>query len=104
MSTFDKELDSFFEKFAKHSENYAKTLEEEEKKEREESYIPTPEEKECILKSLHMNAEELDYYILKKKSDECIVVTTPRRNWMTLSGREWEVSLATGIAHCTRMS
>ena len=25
MSTFDKELDSFFEKFAKHSESYAKT-------------------------------------------------------------------------------
>ena len=40
MSTFDKELNSFFEKFTKHSENYTKTLEEEEKKEREESYVP----------------------------------------------------------------
>lgn len=104
MDKFKDEFNAFCDKFAKSAENYAKTLEEEEKKEREESYIPTSEEKECILKSLHMNAEELDYYILKKKSDECIVVTTPRRNWMTLSGREWEVSLETGIAHCTRMS
>ena len=39
MSTFDKELNSFFEKFAKHSENYTNTLEED-KKEREESYVP----------------------------------------------------------------
>ena len=104
MDKFKDEFNAFCDKFAKSAEDYSKTLEEEEKKEREESYIPTHEEKECILKSLHMNAEELDYYILKKKSDECIVVTTPRRNWMTLSGREWEVSLATGIAHCTRMS
>ena len=104
MDKFKDEFNTFCGKFAKRTKDYAKTLEEEEKKEREESYVPTSKEKECILKTLHMNAEELDYYILKKKSDDCIIVTTPRRNWMTLSGREWEVSLATGIAHCTRMS
>ena len=104
MDKFKDEFNAFCGKFAKSTKDYTKTLEEEDKKEREESCVPTPKEKECILKTLHMNAEELDYYILKKKSDECIVVSTPRRNWMTLSGREWEVSLATGIAHCTRMS
>jgi len=102
--TFKDEFDAFCDKFSKYAKNYAETLEEEEKKEREESYVPTPEEKECILNSLHMNADELDYYILKKKSDDCIIVTTPRHNWMTLSGREWEVSLSTGTANCIRMS
>ena len=101
---FKDAFDEFCDKFSKHAKNYAETLEEEEKKEREESYVPTPEEKECIMKSLRMNTDELDYYILKKKSDDCIIVTTPRHNWMTLSGREWKVSLSTGTANCIRMS
>ena len=66
-------------------------------------YKPTNKERKIIKKLLDMDDKTLDMFEIYKCNGN-VFVRSPRRDWRTLSGREWEINLQKRTCRCVCMS
>lgn len=67
-------------------------------------YIPAHWEREIIKKMLKMNDGSLDSCNITILEDGDISVSTCKKSWWALAGREWWINIAKGTCNCVAMS